>query len=797
MDRLPAPLPIAAGEGGSRRRRRATDVREPPYRAIFESSLDGLFLWDETPRLVDVNPAGLALYGYRRDEMVGRTYPPGMPSQYVRSRLQMVRRALQGIPTHVETTVLRPDGSTFEADLRVLPFVHQARPHALAVLRDITERRQREQALRDSEAQYRAIFNASIDALVLRDAQFRIVDVNATYEALTGFSRAEVLGADQVMANPPAIVSRIRAMHEQALAGSTPRLQTHLLRRDGGHYELELRAVPIQHRGKPHVLYMGRDVTQARQAEKALRGSEEQYRAIFNASADALVLRDADYRAVEVNPAYAVLSGSTCEEVLRVPETPSPSGTALGARHLAEHQLALGGQPLSFQTTARRMDGTPLEVEVRATPMTYRGQPHVLYASRDISDRIAAEQRRGDLERELRQAQKMQAIGQLTGGLAHDFNNILTSVLGYVMLAQEGPAASADATLASQLAQARLAAERARDHVAQLLAFSRPHRGERRRLVPGQVALEVVQLLRPNLPSTIVLDCGSCADVQLDLPHVLVDPVQFEQVLLNLLLNARDAIDGHGTIQMDVGCAPASGPCASCGCSLGPVDWVGFEIRDDGHGIAGDVLDRMFDPFFTTKPVGRGTGMGLAMVHGIVHDHGGHLQVQSAPGHGSTFRVLLPRAPRIACLDSPLPVRAPTAAPPGPLHGRVLLVEDEATVSAFMQDLLGGWGLDVVAEHDPALAARRLERRDEPLALLLTDHTMPGMTGLALARHAHQHRPALPVLLYTGNAAELDPAELAGGGISAVLAKPLDVAALRGTVAGLLGAAPPVCTGPQ
>jgi len=391
----------------------------------------------------------------------------------------------------------------------------------------------------------------------------------------------------------------------------------------------------------------------------------------------------------------------------------------------------------------------------------------------------------------------MQAIGQLTGGLAHDFNNILTSVLGYVMLAQEGPAAAGDPVLASQLQQARLAAERARDHVAQLLAFSRPHRGERRRLAPGQVALEVLLLLRPNLPSTIVLDCASCSDALQPLPHVLVDPVQFEQVLLNLLLNARDAIDGQGTIQVEVGCAPAAGPCASCGGSLGAGDWVGFEIRDDGHGMAGDVLERMFEPFFTTKPVGRGTGMGLAMVHGIVHDHGGHLQVHSAPGHGSTFRVLLPRAPHVACLDNPQLARPPTAAPPGPLHGRVLLVEDEVAVSTFMQDLLGGRGLEVVAERDPALAARRLERSGEPLALLLTDQTMPGMTGLALARHAHQHRPALPVLLYTGNAAGLDPAELAGCGITAVLAKPLDVAALRGTVAGLLRVATPVCAGPQ
>jgi len=675
MDRMPSPVPGPARREEARRQRRAhgapapqpPDRREAPYRAIFEATLDGLFLWDETPQLVDVNPAGLALYGYRREDIVGQTYPPSMPAEYVDSRLVMVRRALAGHATHLETTVLRPDGSSFEADLRVLPFVYLDRPHALAVLRDITERRQRERALRDSEEQYRSIFNASIDALVLSDAESR---------------------------------------------------------------------------------------------------------------------------AVEVNPAYTTLSGYTREEVLAAGHPLAQAGRALvGARHRAEHQLALDGTPLWFQATARRKDGTTLQVEVRGTPMTYRGQPHVLYASRDITERVAAEQRRSDLERQLRQAQKMEAIGQLTGGVAHDFNNILTSVLGYVMLAQEGPAAGADPVLARQLAQARMAGERAREHVAQLLAFSRPHRGERRRLDPAQVTLEVLQLLRPNLPSSIEVDCADCRDAQPPLPHVLVDPVQFEQVLLNLLLNARDAIGDHGTIQVHVACVRATGPCASCGTWLDGRSWVGFEVADDGHGMAPDVLERMFEPFFTTKPVGRGTGMGLAMAHGIVHDHGGHLQVQSAQGHGSVLRVLLPAAPRVPCLDDAVvpPPAASTAR--GQLRGRVLLVDDEAMVCGFMQDLLRGWGLEVVVEHEPGAAVRRLAHRDEPLALLLTDQTMPGMTGLALARRAHQHRPGLPVLLYTGNAGALDAAEVASCGVAALLRKPLDVAALRQHLADALGPA--------
>jgi PAS domain S-box-containing protein len=889
-------------------------LREEQYRTVFESSQDGLFMWDEHLRIVDVNPAGLALYGYRREELIGRGYPRSMPEAYVRERLQLVRRAMAGENIHMETTVLRPDGTSFDADLRLMPFVQRGQPHALTVVRDISERRRRErelqrsearfratveaafdcvvvmdsagrivefnaaaervfghrredvlgrrmadviiperlreghergvrnfqahhggrlvgrlvettalradgteipvevaisvaavlegsifvghlrditerrradQALRDSEEQYRAIFNASADALVLRAADFSIVDVNATYEAMSGFARAEVLGVARVLANPPEVMATIRALHEKALAGEVVELDTQMFRRDGHCYDLELRGVPIQHLGQPHVLYIGRDITQRKGAERALRDSEEQYRSIFNASADALVLRDGRFRAVEVNPAYATLSGYTREEVLAADRVLTQADAAVRARHRVEHELALAGKELRFEVTATRKDGSSLQAEVRGTPMMYRGQPHVLYAVRDITERNAAEQRRGELERQLRQAQKMEAIGQLTGGIAHDFNNILTSVLGYVGMALERPAAGADPVLARQLGQAQLAAERARDHVAQLLAFSRPRRGERRLLALAPMARQALQLLRPNVPSSIAVECDEVGT--LPLPPVVADPVQLEQVLFNLCLNARDAIRDQGTIRVRIGYSAAVGHCASCSARLEDTGWVWVEVTDDGRGMPQEVIERMFEPFFTTKAVGRGTGMGLAMVHGIVHDHGGHIRVVSAPGRGSVFRVLLPAAAQdTGQADATMPAPA-TARPVSPLQGRVLLVEDESIVSDYMVDLMTGWGLDVVLERDPLAAARRLAASEEAFDLLLTDQTMPGITGLALSRLARRHRPALPVLLYTGNASEIDPQEQGDSGVSALLRKPIEGATLRPLLRDLLG----------
>jgi PAS domain S-box-containing protein len=514
-----------------------------------------------------------------------------------------------------------------------------------------------------------------------------------------------------------------------------------------------------------------------------LRDSEEQYRAIFNASADALVLRGDDYRAVEVNPAYTTMSGFTREEVMAADRVLTQADAALRTRHRADHDLALAGTELRFEATATRKDGTTLHAEVRGTPVSYRGRPHVLYAVRDITARVAAEQRRAELERQLRQAQKMEAIGQLTGGLAHDFNNILTSVLGYIGMAQERPAAADDPVLARQLAQARLAADRAREHVAQLLSFSRPHQGERRLLSPPRIAAEVLQLLRPNLPSSISVDGLAAIDAQPPLPPVLADPVQFEQVLLNLCINARDAIAEHGTIRLRLGHSGAIGHCASCSAWLDGGLWVWFEVADDGRGMGPEVLDRMFEPFFTTKDVGRGTGMGLAMVHGIVHDHGGHVLVDTAPGQGACFSVLLPPTTP----QDPFAVTRAGTLGAGQLpNAKLLLVEDDIAVGNYLHEQLTNWGLQVTLVRDPAEAVHLLADAERDVRLLMTDLTMPGMTGLQLAEQSQLLRPHIPVLLVTGNGAEVPEAEARASGVSRVLKKPLDALMLKRTLHALL-----------
>ena len=769
----------------------ALRAQEQRYRAIFDGTVDSMVLWNGALRVVDVNAAFVQLTGLAREQVVGRHWSERPDADDLPQLLPLIEGALQGRVGEATLDVSRADGSRFDIELRYLPMRFGDKAFALGVGRDVSRRLDQERRLRASEEQYRAIFNASADALVLRDADFRIIDVNATYERMSGWRRDEVLGVDRVIANPADVAPQIRALHERALAGETIALEVPLVRRDGLRYELELRGMPIRRRGEPHVLYMGRDVTERKRAESALRDSEAQYREIFNASADALILWNSRFERVDVNPAYERIYGWSREDVI---------GRGYDAQHFTAEYMqprlelvrrALAGEACRAELEARRKDGRLILTEVHAIPFQHRGEPHVLAIARDITERRAAEQQRAALERQLRQAQKMEAIGQLTGGIAHDFNNILTSVIGYLVMAEERVQAGGDATLQRQLGQAHLAAQRARDLIAQMLAFARRQRGERKVLALAPLLRQTLTLLRSTLPSSIEIDADGLAPAG-EGPSVMADPVQIEQVVFNLCINARDAMQGAGRIGVRLrshgrGSGPSGWYCASCREPVGEGAWVELVVADDGVGIAPPLLERIFDPFFSTKAPGQGSGMGLAMVHGIVHDHGGHLQVRTAEEDGTEFGVWLP----LAAAPAARPDAAPPAALPNAaaLRARVLLVEDDPMVGNFLAERLAGWGLDVRLQRDPLAARAWLDDPAHQVDLLLTDQTMPQLTGLQLARWVHERRPALPVLLVSGNAEAFDPRELQASGVRLALPKPVDAARLRAALEDLLATA--------
>jgi PAS domain S-box-containing protein len=765
----------AAAELERRTHEEALAASEANYRAIFEAAEDAIFVHDyETGAILDVNPKACANLGYTREELLKRPVgdisgnePPYTHEEALRLIGEV--RAGRG-PLRFEWPRRNKDGARHWDEVTLKKVEVAGKPHVLAITRQITEHRKALEALRASEEQYRAIFNASADSLVLRDADFRVVDVNPAYEAMSGRRREEALGRNDLTMSPPELTAHVRQLHARALAGERVMFEALARRKDGSRFNIETRGVPILHKGQPHVLYIGRDITARKTEEELLRASEQQYRAIFDASEDALILWNSELQRVDVNPAYERIYGFTREEVLRgVYADNVPPEYIERRRETVRRTLA--GERCHFELESVRKDGTPIHVEVRTIPIQHRGKPHVLAIARDVTARRAAEAERAQLEAQLRQAQKMEAIGHLTGGIAHDFNNILQSVLGNLTLAMERIEGLGDPKLARALERAQISAQRARELIQQMLTFSRGRRGEPRLLSLPEVVGEAAKMLRPTLPSSIEMRTELAAEV----PAVRADPVQVEQVLLNLCINARDAMGGAGSIALAVREARHAGAlCSACRQRFSGT-YVELSVGDTGPGIPPEVLDRMFEPFFSTKDVGKGSGMGLSMVHGIVHDHGGHVLVDTAPGCGARFRVAFPAVQGASADASPGAVMLKGK---GRLAGSVLVVDDEDLVLELMGDLLSGWGLDVTLKSNAAEARRAFAAEPERYDLVLTDHTMPRVTGLELARQIDRIRPGTPVILYTGYGDDIPERELAAAGVCTLARKPVAPAEL-------------------
>jgi len=506
--------------------------------------------------------------------------------------------------------------------------------------------------------------------------------------------------------------------------------------------------------------------------------SEERYRAIFNVSPDAISLWDADLYLIDANPAYLEMYGYSRGEVIG---QPFPSG--LPPDYVAAQQAlirrTLAGESCQLETAAIRKNGERFLIEVQTITVRYRSATHAITVARDITKRKAAEAERMQLEMQLRQAQKMEAIGHLAAGIAHDFNNILTGIVGHIVLATDRQEAIGDSKLGGYLEEAHASCRRARDLIQQLLTFSRGRRGERRAISLGTLVSEARRLVRSTMPATL--------DLQIALDEaapVVADRVQLEQVLLNLCINARDALDGNGTVGVFVReTQSADLVCSSCRRRVAG-NFVELVVCDDGPSIPPAVMERIFEPFFSTKDVGKGSGMGLAVVHGIVHEHGGHVVVETPSERGTAVRILLPpgagdpSAEALAGTSGP----GPRAERPA-LSGRVLVVDDELSVAEFMRELLQTWGLQVDLAPGPEEALSTLGSDPAAYDLVIADQTMPRMSGLQLAGRIAGLSPAPAVVLYTGYADDVGRHELEAARVKDLVRKPVEPSELRAVLA--------------
>ena len=513
------------------------------------------------------------------------------------------------------------------------------------------------------------------------------------------------------------------------------------------------------------------------QRNEQLHASEKRLEAIINSALDAIVCVDQHQRITVFNPTAAALFQCSASDALGSPlERFLPDA----AQALAFAQLTT--QALLGEMTALTASGKELAVEVSVSFERHaEGETTTVFA-RDLTGRKKAEAHRNELEAQLRESQKMQAVGTMAGGIAHDFNNILGAILGNVELAKAD--CSPESPVLESLHEIDKAGRRARDLVRQILTFSRNEPPQRTPVNLAEVVHDTERLLRVTLPPAIELHMH----LSTDLPALLADATQVEQALLNLCTNAVHAIGTErGTIHVEAAqVQPDHRLCERLG--LAPTTYVALSVRDNGPGMDAALLGRIFEPFFTTKPVGQGTGLGLAVVHGVMRTHEGAVDVHSAPGHGSRFTLYFPVATDhdTAAAALPLPT-APAAPAPVEQAGaqrshHVMYVDDDEALVFLVQRLLRRRGYQVSGFTDPHEATAALRADPTRYDLLVTDYNMPGFCGVDLVREARHIRPDLPVALASGYVtAAIEQAAMAEGA-RALIRKPNDVEELCATV---------------
>ncbi len=505
-----------------------------------------------------------------------------------------------------------------------------------------------------------------------------------------------------------------------------------------------------------------------RETANALLESEQLYRTLSEKSlAGVMVIQD--WKVVYSNPSAAQIAGYSLQEVVgkTLYEFVYPEDMQDLVAVTREMLRGLRTAPFEFRFMTKK--GEVRWLMETLSSIVFNGKQAILVNGIDVTEERKAEEERLRLEDQVRQAQKMEAIGTLAGGIAHDFNNILGAISGYAELGLEkAPEGSRVRRYLSQIFEA---SRRAVDLVSQILEFSRQSESEPRRLRMRPLTKEVLRLLRATIPRTI--EIRRKIDAESDM--VLADPAQIHQLVLNLCTNAYHAMQEKGGVLTVELVNEQLSRNFRISHQLKPGNYLKLTIQDTGAGIAPEHLDKIFDPFFTTKKPGEGTGLGLSVVHGIVKKHRGTITVESRPGEGSTFKVYLPTLPEIearAATENDGPV------PKGSEH--VLFVDDEFMLAQMMKDLLEGLGYRVTAKTNSVDALETFRSNPDEFDLVITDYTMPEMTGIGLAREIIGIRPQMPVILCTGFSQFITPEVAKSAGIREFILKPIikrDIAA--------------------
>ena len=661
---------------------------------------------------------------------------------------------------------------------QVVEWDEQHRPRRMTGTHaDMSEQMRASEALRESEAKFRAVVDVTPSGLIIHDDE-RVTYANAAAARILGAeSPGRLLGSLLKDIVHPESWAMVQGSARMASASGqvAPPAETVFVRLDGTPVETEAVGTVMTISGKTLVVLLFHDITERKRVDATLRESEKRYRTLFEQSGDSILLleimangppivRDANRQALHTH-------GFSREEIIGEPVTiVEPDFSAEALQYRQQHIRAAGS--MIFETKHHRKDGSAFDAEVRVTEFMMQGKRMAISTERDISERKESEAHRASLEAQLRQAQKLESVGRLAGGVAHDFNNMLGVIIGFADLSAQR--LDPGHPVLDDLSEISAAARRSAELTRQLLTFARKQ----------TVAPAVLDLNRELTRSSRMLERLIGEHIRLEwrpgdgLWPVFADASQVDQIIANLCVNAKDAIADVGTLCIATENCVIGDEFAVVHADAESGKYVRLSVSDTGHGMTNEVVAHIFEPFFTTKGVGEGTGLGLATVYGAVRQNHGFITVSSRVGHGSVFEIYFPQyvgARDVASVGdlNVVPARG---------HETILVVEDEVSLLRLTTKALEHSGYVVLTASNPATALTLATAHAGDIHLLLTDVVMPGMNGGSLATAIRTHRPNIQWLYMSGYAADV----AGGAGIfedaTRFIGKPFTTSALTAKV---------------
>jgi PAS domain S-box-containing protein len=736
---------------------------EEKLRRMFESANDGITVIDLNGVITEANKRIAEILGFgSRQEVLGKSaFDYTAPSDHKRAMMNMQKTLEEDSVEGVEYTLLKSDGSKFPAELSASAFRDASGSPAgfITIIRDITERKRAEEALRESEVKYSTLVEQATDMVsIIQDGVFKFC--NKAAEEITGYTHDEFVGRPFIDFVAPESRDLSEQRHQTRMAGKEvpPVVEIKIPCKDGTLKDMELSAGLIQYKGRPALMGIGRDITERKKAEEALRESEAKYSALIEQARDAvIILQDGVIK--YCNKAAAEITGYTQETLLGMPfldPIQSDSRDIVAQRYQA--RLAGKEVPNVYELQVLRQDGTLKDVEASGVVIQYEGKPADMVFIRDITERKR-------MEDELAKMQKLESLGTLAGGIAHDFNNILTGILGNVSLAKSY--IEPKGKVFDRLVEAEKASLRAKDLTQQLLTFARGG-------APITKTASIARLIEESATFALRGSKVKCEfSLPVDLSPVEIDEGQISQVISNLVLNADEAMPEGGIIEIRAKNTVVSAKDVS---SLSEGKYVQIDINDHGVGIAKQHLQRIFDPYFTTKQ--KGSGLGLSTAYSIIKNHSGHIAVGSKLGVGTTFHIYLPVS------EKPVPVEEQAVAETLVLdEGRILVMDDEEDIRELLGSVLGEVGYEVEFTREGAEAIEQyVEAKDsgQPFDAVILDLTVPGgVGGKEVIEKLLEIDPEVKAIVSSGYSTDPIMADFRKYGFRGVIAKPYKIGELK------------------